>query len=53
MDSSVMFSQSTDSTSISMPSIDQKPELGIHNPCAVEENEYLMGPELSAEATTL
>ena len=53
MDSSVMFSQSTESTSINMTSIDQKPELGIPNPCAVKENEYVMGPELSAEATTL
>ena len=53
MDSSVMFSQSTDSTSINMTSIDQKPELGIPNPCAVKENEYVMGPELSTEATTL
>ena len=53
MDSSVMFSQSTESTSINMPSIDQKPELGIPNPCAVKENEYVMGPELSTEATTL
>ena len=53
MDSSVVFSQSTESTSINMPSIDQKPELGIPNPRAVKENEYVMGPALSAEATTL
>ena len=52
MDSSVMFSQSTESTSISMPSIDQKPELGIPNTWAVKGNEYVMGPELTTEATT-
>ena len=53
IDTSVIFSQSTESTSINMPSMDEKPELGIPNPCAVKENEYVMGPELSAEATTL
>ena len=53
MDSSVMFSQFTESTSINMTSIDQKPELGVPNSCAVKENEYVMGPELLAEATTL
>ena len=46
-----MFSQSTESTSINMPTIDQKPELGIPNTCAVKENEYVMGPELSAKTT--
>ena len=53
IDTSVIFSQSTESTSINMPSMDEKPVLGIPNPCAVKENEYGMGPELSAEATTL
>ena len=47
----MVFSQSTECTSISMSSMEQKPELGIPNPCAVKENEYVMGPELSAEAT--
>ena len=50
-DSPVIFSQSTESTSINMSSMEQKPELGIPNPCAVKENEYVMGPELSTEAT--
>ena len=49
----MIFSQSTESTSINMPSMDEKPELGIPNPRAVKENEYVMGPELLAEATTL
>ena len=53
MESSVTFSRSFQSTSIDMPSIDEKPEKGIPNPCTVQVNKYTMGPELSAEATTL
>ena len=35
-----------------MSNIGQKPELGIPNPCAVKDNEF-MSPAVSAEGTNL
>lgn len=53
MESSVTFSQSTESTTINIPSIYQKLEERIPNPCTVKANGYAIGPKLSAEGTTL
>lgn len=51
MESSVKFSSSAESTSISMPS--QKPEPEIPNSCTVKENDYAEGSDFSLEVTNL
>ena len=52
MESSVTFPQSTESANMNMSNVGQKPELGIPNPCAVKDNEF-MSPAVSAEGTNL
>ena len=51
MEASVVFSRSSDSTSINMSRIDQKPGVGVPNPTAIE-NDNVKGQDLSDEGTS-
>ena len=42
LESSVNFPRSSESTSINMPSVDQKPELGIPDLSSAKKNEYVI-----------
>jgi len=51
MEASVVFSRSSDSTSINMSSIDKKSGLGIPNPTVIE-NDYVKDPDFLDDGTS-